>query len=233
MNNEFSDLTIVYYTSNRIDGGKIRNHFLDLAHKEIHIVSVSQKPINFGKNICVGDIGVSKYNIYKQIYTGVRTIRTKYVACCEDDTLYNYDHFTFRPEKDVFAYDCNMWFADKDEYWRRPLAPKPNELRTRSGMFGCIAETETMFVYLDNRFKKFPEPDPSNYDWGEPLEKAHFYLGKIPLIVFIHNEFNKNRRENQKRKLLERHKRESLPEDHIKNVEPYGDIVSLWRKYDI
>jgi len=223
------DITALYYTSNRIQenaGERIREHLLNVTHywEEIPIISVSQKQIIFGTNVSIGDIGVSKYNIYKQIYIGLKYVKTPYVACCEDDVLYNYEHFLYRPEKGVFSYDCNMWFAEKDEFWRRP------QLHERSGMFGYISDTETLFNFLDVKFKKYPDPDAEHYNWGEPLKDAHFYSGILPLIVFSHNVPSKSRREIQKRKLLERHKRESLPEDHVKNVMPYGEINDVWRK---
>jgi len=228
------DLTLLYYTSNRIQeptGERIRQHLLETTRGEIPLISVSQKIMNFRINICVNNIGVSKYNIYKQIYIGLNYIKTPYVACCEDDVLYNYEHFTHRPEKGVFAYDCNMWFAEQDEFWRRPVEDDTDALRRRSGMFGCIVEKDTLLQYLNKKFLKYPEPDSNNYDWGEPRSKVEYFSGKLPLVVFIHYDSNNGRRQIQKRKLLERHKRESLPEDHTKNIELYGDITTVWKKY--
>jgi hypothetical protein len=211
-----NDISIIYYTSNRIEelvGERIRQQLLITA-QDIPIVSVSQKPLDFGQNICVGNIGVSKSNIYKQIYTGAKAANTKYIACCEDDTFYNIDHFSYRPKEGIFAYDCNMWFADHNEFWRRPVTDiGPNSLRRRSGMFGCIVEKKTILDFLDGR-------------WAEP--EGIYYEGKFPLIVFIHGIPGKSRKEQQKRKLLDRHKRESFPEDHVQCIEPYGDIKKLW-----
>ena len=214
------DLTILYYTANIFEpsGERIRQH-LQAEAREIPIISVSQKPMIFGGNIWVGEIGISKYNIYKQIYTGVQAVKTKYVACCEDDVLYNYDHFKYRPKQGIFAYDCNMWFAEPEEFWRRP------QIHERSGMFGCIVETQTLYDEMKKRFDKYPQPDPKNYDWGEPQSPVEYFMGDYPLIVFCHDTSTK------KKRLLEKHKRNSLPEDHIQSVELYGDIQTLWSVY--
>src|SRR3990167_3601524 len=93
-----ADLTVVYYTSNRIRepfGQRVRDQLL-LAVSGAPIVSVSQKPLDFGDNICVGDIGHTYFNIYRQMLTGAKAARTKYVALAEDDTLYSPEHFRDR-----------------------------------------------------------------------------------------------------------------------------------------
>jgi hypothetical protein len=110
-----SSITAVYYTANRLpdkfmryvqgvllgalDSGK--------AGERIPLISVSQKPMDFGFNICVGDIGASNANIYRQLLAGAKAADTEYVACCEDDCLYVPEHFRFRPH--VFGYDMNRW----------------------------------------------------------------------------------------------------------------------------
>ena len=64
--------TIIYYTSNKEDEafeGKTRKKLLEVCG-DIPIISVSQKPIDFGKNICVGDVGACDANLYRQIQIG-------------------------------------------------------------------------------------------------------------------------------------------------------------------
>ena len=49
-----NDLTLLYYTANKIPetfGQNVRNHLLSLFPEGIPIISVSHKPIDFGKNI--------------------------------------------------------------------------------------------------------------------------------------------------------------------------------------
>lgn len=88
MNN---DLTVIYYTSNREDEkfeAKIR---ADLLKKigNLPLISVSQKPLkDFGDNICVGNVGVSDWNIYRQLQLGCEKAKTKWVVTAEADCLY-------------------------------------------------------------------------------------------------------------------------------------------------
>ena len=121
-----SDLTLLYYTSNRTNE-TFRDKILDQLQYacKAPIVSVSQKPMTLGMNICVGEIGASLQNIYKQVLAGLREVKTEYVALCEDDCLYVPEHFAYRP-KDKIAYNLNRWLlhADRDNvfsYRKRPI----------------------------------------------------------------------------------------------------------------
>ncbi len=60
---------IIYYTDNSLDEefAKLFRQRLVNAAPGIPIVSVSQKPIDFGHNICVGEIGRSLHMMWKQI----------------------------------------------------------------------------------------------------------------------------------------------------------------------
>ena len=81
--------TILYYTSNRENEEfeeKIRQNILENCG-DLPIISISQKPIDFGKNICVGDVGHSYLNEWRQILIGAKKARTKHVILCEADFL--------------------------------------------------------------------------------------------------------------------------------------------------
>lgn len=81
-----------------------------------HIISVSQVPLDLGENICVGDIGRSWLNIYKQQLVGLKATKTEYVAIAEHDVLYTQEHFDWTPPRnDTFYYNENNWFVE----WRR------------------------------------------------------------------------------------------------------------------
>jgi hypothetical protein len=100
------DLTVIYYTSNREDITFESQIQADLYQKigGISLISVSQKPVRFGKNICVGDVGVSDYNIYRQIQIGCLEAKTTYVCTAESDCLYPpTGYFDFRPPEDWTA----------------------------------------------------------------------------------------------------------------------------------
>ena len=97
-------LTIIYYTCNWLDDknpyflANTRKQLLE-AVEDRPIVIVSQKPTIFGNNsvnVCMGDIGRSHLNIYRQILEGCKAAKTKWVAMAEDDVLYSKQHFNFQ-----------------------------------------------------------------------------------------------------------------------------------------
>jgi hypothetical protein len=235
-----SDLTLLYYTANAIQDSaaqKVRDNLLKVTENKYPIISVSQKPINFGKNICVGEIGKSKYNCYKQILTGVREVETRYVACAEDDTLYTKEHFEYRPPDDIFVYESNYWFAqiNKDFYWRI------GDISKRSGMWGCITKTETLLKNLTKRFEIYPtnpwaDGAKPKILWGEPGYNDQIYgmqnkrtviESEKPCVIFIHEVA-------MGFKQLLGHRRRygnPLPEDVCYELEGFGNIKELWKEY--
>lgn len=74
------------------------------ASKPLPIISVSQKPIDFGKNICVGDVGVSGQNALRQFQIGAIEATTRFVCTAEADFLYPKEYFRFRPEREDTIY---------------------------------------------------------------------------------------------------------------------------------
>lgn len=101
------DLTVIYYTSNREEESfekKIRDR-IEGQIDSIRLISVSHKPIDFGENICVGDVGLSDYNIYRQIQIACLKTDTKYVCTAESDCLYPpTGYFDFIPPDGGSAY---------------------------------------------------------------------------------------------------------------------------------
>jgi len=133
MNPFESDLyTIIYYTSNREDEAfekKIKDKLLEVCGN-IPIISVSHKPIDFGKNICVGDVGACDHNLFRQIWLGCKEAQTPYVISCEADCLYPPDYFQFVPEDeaDCYRFDnlhiLNQWGKGEwGGFWPKTTAP--------------------------------------------------------------------------------------------------------------
>jgi Glycosyl transferase family 2 len=78
------------------------------------IFSVSQKPIDFGKNF-VMDIGRSLLSMYRQILRGVTECQTDIIFLVEHDLLYHPSHFDYTPvREDTFYYDRNRWNVDME-----------------------------------------------------------------------------------------------------------------------
>jgi hypothetical protein len=190
-----TDLTILFYTANVISDyfmDNIVNQLLK-ATAGIPLISISQKPMSLGKNICVGDIGRSSYNIYKQVLIGAKVADTKYVATAEDDVLYPKERFDYRPEEGVFAYDINKWSIYA---WTQPPTFSYRDRRT---MTSLICSRDALIETLEERFAKYP--DANNYPapiWGEPGRferalgvtpvKSTRYRAAVPSIVFSHME---------------------------------------------
>lgn len=195
-----NDLTILFYTSNTISDYFMNNITKQLlvAAGDIPIISVSHKPMDFGKNICVGEIGRSVYNIYKQILIGARAATTEYIATAEDDVLYPKEHFEYRPAKDVFAYDMNKWSIFT---WSKPQRFSYRE--NRRTMTSLIVSREALIKTLEERYAKYPvleEIDPMIYKYyfGEPGRfenhlsitplKTEQFKATVPHVIFSHDK---------------------------------------------
>ncbi len=196
------DLSIIYYTSNQLE--KDNPYFLSNTKKQLlkavadlSIVSVSHKPMDLGTNICLGEIGRSHLNLYKQILIGCKAAKTKYVAMAEDDIFYSYEHFHQElPRGDYFLYDMNKWSVFT---WSKP---PQYSYRDRMVVNQLIAPRDYLVEALEERFKKVEELKKTKSEaeiikyWGDPgrYEKylgvsernvKHFFCS-VPSIVFTH-----------------------------------------------
>jgi hypothetical protein len=107
-----NDATILYYTSNREKPDfekRVQENLLKVCG-DLPIISISHYPINLGKNICVGDVGTSGFNMFRQVQIGLMEAKTTFIISAESDCLYPPDYFTFRPEKIDECYrDSNLY----------------------------------------------------------------------------------------------------------------------------
>jgi hypothetical protein len=111
---------IVYFTDSRLEEGldeAVRKQILKAANG-IPIISVTQKPIDFGKNICVGMRPRNYLNLYRQLLTGIKaTEKDSIVFTCEHDVFYHPSHFDFTPprnEKIYFNLNRFYWMRNQD-----------------------------------------------------------------------------------------------------------------------
>ena len=114
-----ADLTILYLTHNQLDeeiATFCRQKLLEVANI-YPIISISQAPLEFGHNVCVGPIGIKFESLLAQIIRGCQEASTSFVAVAEHDCLYTSEHFQHRPSDPVvFEYNTNHWFV----YWKSP-----------------------------------------------------------------------------------------------------------------
>lgn len=111
-----ADKTIIFYTANRESRplARLVQETLLEAACGLPVISVSQKPIDFGQNICVGDVGFSGHNSVRQVLIGCMEAKTRYIALAEADCLYPKEHFEYVPASDrIFWYDRNVWILNE------------------------------------------------------------------------------------------------------------------------
>lgn len=116
-----SKATIIYYTSNREDPGfekKVQENLIENCGG-LPIISVSQKPIDLGLNICVGDVGVSGFNMFRQVQIACEAAKTPFVISAEADCLYPPDYFEFVPPRPDACYrNSNLYvMPDRRDYF--------------------------------------------------------------------------------------------------------------------
>ncbi len=203
-----SDITLVYFTPNLLHeffAKSIRDHLIE-SSKGKPIISVSQKPIDFGYNICV-DLKPCHRSEYEQLLIGVKAAKTKYIACCEDDTLYVPEHFEYEPPDNKFGYNLNHWHLRSDIYFYRG-----HKIQSM-----CIAPTELMTKVLEKRLEEY------TVDAVEGRRMAGIkdvvFNTKIPPITFRHKYSQSG---------IPR-----IPERYKKALElPYwGKAPDLWNKF--
>jgi glycosyltransferase involved in cell wall biosynthesis len=142
------ELSILYYTDNSLDekfAYMFRKKLMHAAGNH-SIISCSQKPIDFGVNVCIGEIGRSELSMYKQMLMSAQKAETRYVAFAEHDCIYTKEHFDFvPPEDDTFYYNVNSWWVNqKDGLFYR-------NNKVRRAMQNLIANRELLIKALEER----------------------------------------------------------------------------------
>ena len=185
--------TIVYITANVVSSALTEIVQREMLKTGFPIISVSQKPMKFGENICVGDVGRSGFNIHRQIAIGCKRAKTKYVYWCEDDTLYPPEHFAFTPPKDDRVYiNKNMW---------RFLAYKVRKCRYAKKERSTICTTVSNRMHLLNSINKMMKRLP---EWSEEKDKRliakeykingvskhglEYFETKVPVVSIYHKD---------------------------------------------
>lgn len=113
--------TIIYYSSGREDEileAKVQENILKHCG-DIPIISVTQFPMDFGENICIGDQGASGYNMFRQVQIALMEAKTEFVISTEADCLYPPDYFEFTPERNDVCYrNSNLYvMPDKRSFY--------------------------------------------------------------------------------------------------------------------
>lgn len=129
--------------------------------KPLPIISVSQKPIDFGENICVGDVGTSATNCRRQLLIGAKAAKTDFICPAESDFLYPPEIFKFMPESKKRAYlfmPIYVFFVQRGK--AKVFCPKPRvcEGTMMVGRKYIIEKLETILEGKDE-WVSYPEND--------------------------------------------------------------------------
>jgi len=175
--------TIIYYTSNRENPEFEKKVIADMLSKkgDLPIISVSQKPMDLGQNICVGDVGLSYVNEWRQILIGAKAASTPYLVMAESDFLYPPEYFAFEPKDEniIYRYD-NIWIVFKEKIYsfRRKHASEGAQIVSR----------DLIIKILENYLRDFPEWYDGNIK-NLPIRKSQFSPFKDAKIEFIKGQF--------------------------------------------
>ena len=174
MSYDSRDTTIVYYSSS-VAPTRMRDLCLEQLFKVtagLPIITVTQQPmaVEGQTNICVGPIGISFYNCYKQILIGAKAAQTDIICCAEDDTLYPPSHFdrrfVIRPS--MFNYTINRWHLEGPcTATSGKSYPAQFRWRHRTTMATCVCWRDDLIKTLEERFARVPEGGDER-SWGEP-----------------------------------------------------------------
>jgi len=179
-----NDATIIYPTSNK-EGEQFEKRIRKMVIENsggLPIISVSQKPIDFGTNIVVGDVGASGFNMFRQVLIGCEKAKTKFIISAEADCLYPPDYFTYRPPRDDVCYRNDNLYVMGQE---RTYFYKKEEGATHAQIIG----REFYIKRLKELFGEGPEWSMKERNF--PRERAHkvdvfdkieYYTTKNPVI---------------------------------------------------
>jgi len=182
-------LTTVYYTANREPPAFERKVQATLAKNagEVSIVSVSQSPILLGTNLCVGPVGYSGHNGFRQLQIGAQHATTRCVCPAESDFLYPPEFFQFQPPRDDTFYIAQSVYL----LWVRGGCVKPFvplELRYREA--ACLVNRELVIDTIEQQLRgrgmwsDVVENGSSSLPYlfeGRRVEVVRF---SVPLITF-------------------------------------------------
>ncbi len=217
------DLTIIYYSSNREDEAfeeKVRQNILDVSNG-LPIISVTQKPIDFGRNICVGDVGTSGFNMFRQVQIALQNCNTKYVISAEADCLYPPDYFTallFDVESDICYRNTNLYVMAH----KRPIFWRKREGATHAQVINKDFYLKRLYTLFQNA------PEWSTEEKNFPRERG------LGIDIFDEKDILYYKTENPvvqiKTSDSMRHHTHSERKD-IYNIRYWGDAVIFRNKY--
>jgi len=151
-----SPRVIVYYTDSQLDeqlANAVRKQ-IKKACGPIPIISVSQKPLKFGTNICVGEKPKIYQSMHEQLLTGLEAAPPESIVyTCEHDVFYHPSHFAKLPKSAEHAY------FNTNRYYYKRGAGYFIEARGIRTMSQCVAYREVLIDHCRARLDKWARGD--------------------------------------------------------------------------
>lgn len=172
---------IVYYTDHHIDdalASAVRKNLKKVAGP-IPIISVSQRPLNFGRNINVGPKPRSNRSIYEQILAGATAAGPESVIyLCEHDVFYSPSHFAHVPDiKGRIEYNQNRY------YWA-PGQSKYLDARGKWPLSQLVAYREYLIQQVARALDESEQPSTELYRGV----RTHRYESERPNVDVRHGK---------------------------------------------
>ena len=212
-----NDLTVIYYTSNTEIPTLEANVIATLLDNigDTPLISVSQKPMGLGKNICVGDVGISGHNAWRQLQIGALEATTTWICPAESDVLHPKEFFQFRPRRRsrfYIAMPLYVLFAQRGykKYYARKL--RGSEATMMVGRDFLLRRMDEMFAGLD---QWGPVTEEISILHRQPHEYFHL---ETPLVTFK-TDRNMHKRTPHK------------TDDRIMELPHWGEAHNLIQRY--
>ena len=173
-----SPRVIIYYTDSKLDRAlalPVRKQ-LQKACGPIPIISVSQEPLRFGKNICVGEKPRLYKSMYEQLLVGLEAAPPgSIIYLCEHDVFYHPSHFAFLPKTKRHA-----WFNTNRYYYHQGV----NSFlaaRGKQALSQCVAYREMLIVHCRERLAEWDDTQRMSIQW-------HTFKSARPNIDIRHGD---------------------------------------------
>ncbi len=185
--------TLIYYSDGIVsdDISKLVQGYL--SKSGLPIISVTQEPLDFGDNYCIGKIGRSYQNIQSQILLGITNAKTENVALCEHDTIYPEGYFGFVPPRnDVFYYNQNRVFVIAKKGPQYGMFINYKDSHPNADQLICNRKLLIRATQIRRELLIRCDPKELPPGWGEPgfsfpHEKFDWRESSIPSIDILHN----------------------------------------------
>ena len=177
------DASVIFVSSNK-ESPKFEGRIVDDLLKkcgDLPIISVTQKPMDLGTNICVGDNGASGFNFCRQVLIACENATTPLVISAESDCAYSEDYFWFRPQRLDIPYRNTNIYVQKygQNYFCKKTMSTFSQVVGREFYIKRLKELLDGQPMWSTKFKNFPK------EIGRALfDEFEYFKTEYPCISF-------------------------------------------------